>query len=279
MDVIGPIEPAALNGHRFILVAIDYITKWVEETSHKSITKKVVAGFVRSSVICRFGIPESIITDNGENLNSHLMNDICEQFKITHRNSTAYRPQMNGAVEAANKNIKRILRKMTDNYKGWHEQLPYALLGYRTMAKTSTGATPYLLVYGTEAVILPEVEIPSLRFIQEAELDNAEWVRARYVQLALIDEKRIVVVSHGQLYRQRMARAFNKRVRTRLFQIGQMVLKRIFPHQDEYKGKFAPNWQGPDVVRKVLSGGAIVLAEMDGPEWTKPINSDLIIRY
>ncbi|XP_059306413.1 uncharacterized protein LOC132057838 [Lycium ferocissimum] len=264
MDVIRPIEPAASNGHRFILVAIDNFTKWLKATSHKSVTKKVVAEFVRNHIICRFGIPESIIIDNGANLNSHLMKDIYEQFKITHRNSTAYRPQMNGAVEAAIKNIKRILRKMTDNHKGWHEQLPYALRGYRTTVRTSTGATPYLLVYGIEAVIPVEVEIPSLRIIQEVELDNVEWVRARHEQLALIDEKRMVAICHGQLYRQRIARAFNKRVRTRLFHIRQLVLKRIFPHQDEYKGKFAPTWQGPYVIRKVLSGRAVVLAEIDG---------------
>ncbi|XP_059315772.1 uncharacterized protein LOC132066483 [Lycium ferocissimum] len=186
---------------------------------------------------------------------------------------------MNGAVEAANKNIKRILRKMTDNHKGWHEHLPYALLGYRTMARTLVGATPYLLVCGTEAVIPAEVEISSLRIIQEAELDNAEWVQARYEQLALIDEKMMVDVCHGQLYWQRIERAFNKQVRTGLFQIGQLVLKWIFPHQDEYKGKFAPNWQGPYVVCKVLSGGAVVLAETDGQERPKTINSDAIKCY
>ncbi|XP_059301852.1 uncharacterized protein LOC132053766 [Lycium ferocissimum] len=186
---------------------------------------------------------------------------------------------MNGAVEATNKNIKRILRKLMDNYKGWHKQLPYALLGYHTTARTSTGETPYLLVYDTKVVIPAEVEIPSLRIIQEAELDNAEWVRARYEQLALIDEKRMVALCHGQLYRQKMVRAFNKRVRARLFQIGQLVPRRIFPHQDEYKGKFAPNWQGPYMVHKVLFGGAVVLAEMDGQEWPKPINSDATKRY
>ncbi|XP_070036215.1 uncharacterized protein [Nicotiana tomentosiformis] len=75
---------------------------------------------------------------------------------------------------------QEALRKMVDNYKQWHEKLPYALLGYRTMVRTSTRATPYLLVYGTEAVIPAEVEIPSLRIIQEAELSDAEWVQRRY---------------------------------------------------------------------------------------------------
>lgn len=165
IDVIGPVEPAASNGHRFILVAIDYFTKWVEASSYKSVTKKVVVDFVRNNIICRFGIPESIITDNRANLNSDLMHEICDKFKITHQNYTPYRPQMNGAVEAANKNIKKILRKMIDNYKHWNEKLPFALLGYRTTIRTSTGVMPYLLVYGTEAVLPAEVEIPSLRVI------------------------------------------------------------------------------------------------------------------
>ncbi|XP_019256406.1 PREDICTED: uncharacterized protein LOC109234808 [Nicotiana attenuata] len=148
MDVIGPIEPAARNGHQFILVAIDYFTKWVEFASYKAVTKKVVADFVRGRI-------------------------------IKHRNSTAYRPQMNGAVEAANKNIKKIVRKMVDNYKQRHEKLLFALLGYRTII----------------SVIPLEVEIPSLRIIQEAELSDTEWIRNLYEQLALIDGKRMNAVS------------------------------------------------------------------------------------
>nr|XP_004229138.1 uncharacterized protein LOC101263454 [Solanum lycopersicum] len=149
--------------------------------------------------------------------------------------------------------------------------LPYALLGYLTTVRTSTGATPYLLVYGTEAVIPAEVEIPSLRIIQEAELGNAEWVTKQIDQLTLIVEKRMVAICHGQLYRQRMTCAFHKRVRARFFEVGQLVLKHIFLHQDEYKGKFAPNWKGPYMVHKVLSGGALVLSKMDDSAWTKPI--------
>ena len=100
-----------------------------------------------------------------------------------------------------------------------------------------------------------------------------------YEQLTLIDEKIMSVVCHGQLYQQRMIRAFNKKVRVRTFEVGQLVLKRIFPHQEEYKGKFAPNWQGPYMVHKVLSRGALVLAEMDGRVWRKAINSDAVKRY
>ena len=112
---------------------------------------------------------------------------------------------MNGAVEAANKNIKTIIQKMSDNYKTWHEMLPLALMAYRTSIRTSTGATPYSLVYGMEVVILVEVEIPSLRILIESELEEAEWVLERHEQLCKIDEKRLTTSSHGQCYQKRKA--------------------------------------------------------------------------
>ncbi|XP_015078189.1 uncharacterized protein K02A2.6-like [Solanum pennellii] len=199
MDVIGPIEPKASNGHRFILVAIDYFTKWVQAVTFKSVTKKVVVDFIHFNIICRFGIPKVIITDNAANLNNHLMQEVCYQFKIEHRNSTPYRPKANGAVEAANKNIKE-LRKMVQCSRQWHEKLAFALLGYRTTVRTSVGATPYSLIYGTEAVIPAEIEIPSLRIVVEAEIDDDEWIKTRLEQLSLIDEKRLTSVCHGQLY-------------------------------------------------------------------------------
>ncbi|XP_075084954.1 uncharacterized protein LOC142168196 [Nicotiana tabacum] len=155
------IEPAASNGHRFILVAIDYLTKWVEASTYKVVTKHVVADFVWNNIVCRFGIPESIITNNAANLNSDLMREICEKFRIVHHNSIPYRPQMNGAVEAANKNIKRILRNIVDNHRQWLRKLPFAILGYQTIMRASIGATWYILVYGTESVIPAKVEIPS----------------------------------------------------------------------------------------------------------------------
>ncbi|KAK9017849.1 hypothetical protein V6N11_000850 [Hibiscus sabdariffa] len=213
MDVIGPIFPKASNGHRFIFVIIDYFTKWVEAASFASVTESVICRFIKKEIICRFGLPERIVSDNAKNLNSKMMERICEQFKIKHHRSVTYRPKMNGAVEAANKNIKRIVAKMTTTYRDWHEKLPFALLAYRTSVRTSTGATPYSLVYGTEAVLPIEVEIPSLRILLEVELDEAEWVQARYDQLNLIEEKRLKAICHAQMYQKRMIRAHDKKVR------------------------------------------------------------------
>ncbi|XP_049414739.1 uncharacterized protein LOC125877507 [Solanum stenotomum] len=190
------------------------------------------------------------------------MRETCERFKIAHRNPTVYRPQMNGEVDAANKNIDKILRKILDSHRQWHEKLQYALLGYHTTIRKSTGETPYMLVYGLEVG-----------------LDDAEWICSRHEQLMFINEKRMDVVFHGQLYQNRLIKAFNKKVKPRQFTPGQLVLKKIFPQQREAKGKFAPNWQGSYMVRRVLSGGALILEEMDDRVSTKLINSDAIKKY
>ena len=82
---------------------------------------------------------------------------------------------MNGAVEAANKNIKKILVKMIDTYKDWHEYLPFSLYAYRTSVRTSTSVTSYSLVYGIEVDLPIEVEIPSLRILSQKKLLEAKW--------------------------------------------------------------------------------------------------------
>ncbi|XP_016574181.1 uncharacterized protein K02A2.6-like [Capsicum annuum] len=138
MDVIEPTEPLVSNGYHFILVAINYFIKCVEASTHKAITMKMVEDFVRNNLVCGFGILESIIIDNGANLNNDLMREICERLKISYQNSTAYRPQMNGAVEAT-KNIKRILRMILDANREWHEKLPYALLGHHIQLELLLG--------------------------------------------------------------------------------------------------------------------------------------------
>ncbi|PKI63919.1 hypothetical protein CRG98_015700 [Punica granatum] len=147
---------------------------------------------------------------------------------------------MNGAVEAANKNIKKIIEKMTVNYKDRHEMLPFALLAYRTSIRSSTGATPYSLVYGMETVLLIEVEIPSMRI---------------------------------------MARAFNKKVRIREFSPGDLILWKVLHIALDSRGKFAYKYDGPFIVKEVFNGGAIILNDMDGNENALPVNADAFKKY
>ena len=176
IDIIGKIHPTTSNGHEFILVAIDYFTKWVKVALFKVLNSKKVAKFIQNNIICRYGVPHEI--------------------NIQHHKSLPYRPQTNGAIRATNKNIGRILKKSTENYKDWHLQLPYALWGYRTSIWSSTGATPYSLVYGMEAILPIEMGVRSLRTVLESEISEADWLQSRYDQLCMIDEKRLKTLYH-----------------------------------------------------------------------------------
>ncbi|XP_071939983.1 uncharacterized protein [Coffea arabica] len=115
-------------------------------------------------------------------------------------------------------------------------------MAYRTSIRTSTMPTPYNLMYGTKAVLLVEVEIPSLRILMETKLDEADWIKQHHEQLSLIDEKRLNAICHGQYYQKRMARPYNKKLKPQLFEEKDKVLKRILPVQEKPEGKFAPNW-------------------------------------
>uniref|UniRef100_A0A2N9ETJ5 Uncharacterized protein n=1 Tax=Fagus sylvatica TaxID=28930 RepID=A0A2N9ETJ5_FAGSY len=104
MDVIGAITPKASNGHEFILVAIDYFTKWVEACSFKNVTQVAVTRFVKNNIICRYGMPEMLITDNASNLNNRMMDPAMPAVQDPAPQLCSIPPKMNGAVEAANKN-------------------------------------------------------------------------------------------------------------------------------------------------------------------------------
>ena len=143
LDIIGKISPKASNGHEYILVAVDYFTKWVEAASYTTIAASQVIKFMKNNIICRYGIPNAIITDNGTPFVNKKMDDFLSKFKIQRHRSSPYRPQMNGGVEAVNKTIVRILEKMVVTYRDWSDMLPYALWAYRTSVRSATGVTPF----------------------------------------------------------------------------------------------------------------------------------------
>ncbi|RVW79267.1 Pol polyprotein [Vitis vinifera] len=113
IDIIGKISPKSSCEHEYILVAIDYFTKWVEAASYARLTADKVAKFIRSHIIFRYGVPHELISNRGVHFRGE-MDTLVQEYGIQHHRSSAYRSQTNGVVEAANKNIKRILRKMVE---------------------------------------------------------------------------------------------------------------------------------------------------------------------
>ena len=180
-------------------------------------------------------------------------------------------------MEVVNKNKKKILVKMTNTYKDRRKFLPFALCAYRNSVGTSTGATPYSLVYGMEAFLPADVEILSFRILSQTELSKAEWSCSRYEQLNMIDEKRMTTICHAQLYQHRIKWVLNKKVRPRVFKEGDLVLKKRNQAMPDHRGKFTPTYEGPYVVKKAFSKEALILADMDGNDFNMPTNSDAVV--
>ncbi|XP_074304145.1 uncharacterized protein LOC141638833 [Silene latifolia] len=234
---------------------------------------------VYSNDIIRCGVPHEFINDHGTHFQAETA-VILEKYRIKHHKSSPYRPQTNGAVEAANKTVATVLRKMSDNYKEWPEKIPFALWGYRTSIRTATWATPNYLVYGMEAVQPVELEVPSLRILLESQVPEADWVQARYDSLVLLDECRLNALYHVQLYQKRIERAFNKKVKSRGINEGDLVLKSVRALLPvDPRGKFKPNWAGPYLVKKILTGGTARLTDLDGNDFSNPTNLDQLKKY
>ncbi|XP_074318672.1 uncharacterized protein LOC141655494 [Silene latifolia] len=169
---------------------------------------------------------------------------------------------------------------MPDNYKEWPEKIPFTLWGYRTSIRTATDTTPYYLVYGIEAVHPVELEIPSLRILLESQVLEANWIQVRYDSLVMLDERRLNALYHVQLYQKRIESAFNKKLKPRGISEGDLVLKSVKALLPiDPRGKLKPNWAGPYLVKKILSGGTVHLTDLDENDFTNPTNLDQLKKY
>ncbi|KAG9442619.1 hypothetical protein H6P81_018473 [Aristolochia fimbriata] len=148
MDIIGPISPKSDSDRQYILAATDYFSKWAEAAAYQEVKAVTVVDFIRTQIIYRYGV----------------MDRFCKKFCIQQRTSTAYNSAANGLAEAFNKTLCKILKKTIGaNKRSWNKKLGEALWAYRTSFRTPTQLTPFSLVYGTEAVLPLEVQLPSLR--------------------------------------------------------------------------------------------------------------------
>ena len=160
---------------KFLLVVIDYFTKWVKAKALATITEAKVQIFVWNNIVCKFRIPRTIISDNGRQFDSHGFRSFCSSLGIKNIYSSPGHPQANGQTEVTNRTLLKIIKSQLMGAKGaWPEELPSVLWAYRTTARTPTGETPFNLTYGTEAVIPVEVGLTSLRreFFDEQRNDD-----------------------------------------------------------------------------------------------------------
>ncbi|XP_071926069.1 uncharacterized protein [Coffea arabica] len=213
--------------------------------------------------------------------NTLLMDKLCEKFNFKQRKSSMYNAPANGLAEAFNKTLCNLLKKVVArSKKDWHERIGETLWTYHTTYRIPTQATPYALVYGVEAVLPFEQQIPSLRIAIQEGLTEEENVRLRLEELEVLDEKRLEAQQNLECYQARLSRTFNKKVRRRSFQVGDMILavrnSIVMTHRT--KDNFVSKWDGPYVVREIYTNGAYKLVDKDGVK-VGPINEKFMKLY
>ncbi|XP_052735490.1 uncharacterized protein LOC108328707 [Vigna angularis] len=261
LDIVGPLPPAKAQ-NKFLLVAVDYFTKWIEAEPLSVISAQRVQKFIWH-LVCRFGLPQKIITDNGRQFIERKLEEFLNSLGIKHITSSVEHPQTNGQAEAANKAILTELKKRLGEAKSlWVEELPEVLWAYRCTPHGSTGDTPFNLTYGTDAMLPVEVGEPSLRRnITDMSL-NEEQLR---MNLDVLPERREIATIRAEAQKRMLSRRYNSKVKPRSFKSGDLVWrKRGEARKDRTHGKLAANWEGPFRVAEEMSNGAYRLQLLDG---------------
>ena len=187
-------------------------------------------------------------------------------------------PQTNGLVEAANAKILSAMKKKLECARGnWVDYLPDILWGIRTDKHSGTGETPFNLVYGTEAVIPAEMEVNTLRTESYDPDTNPEELRSN---LDFLEERRLQAKLRQVNRSSAVTRYFNKQVKHRQFQVGDLVLRNCEASKQasEHK-KLSPSWEGPYQVKQVLGKGAYKLQDLGGRDLPRTWNAVHLKKY
>jgi len=243
------------------LVAIDYFTKWIEAEPLALITAQQVQKFVWKNIVCRFGIPSIVITDNGRQFIDKGLAEFYKGLQIQHITSSVEHQQTNGQVEATNKVILRELKKRLGDAKGrWADELLEVLWAYRCTPQLTTQETPYCLAYGVYAMIPVEIGEPSLRHrLFDARLNEESMLTS----LDLVQELRDQVRIREEASKLRAQRRYNTKVKPRSFHQRDLVW-RMASAARKHEGKFSPNWEGPFRISEAMGNGAYRLEHLSG---------------
>lgn len=215
IDLVGPL-PKCAGQKQFLIVAIDYYTKWPEAKPLARIREAEVVQFFMENIVFRFGVPRVIVTDNGSQFTGKDFEEALSQLKITHIKSSVAYPQANGQVEITNKAILQgIKKRLLDAPSNWVDELPNVLWGYRTTPRTTTGETPFRLAYGTEAVLPLEISMGSLRIENFNRQESEDGLR---LNIDLVEELRDAAQLRVAQYQQKVAQYYNSKLKPRHFQ-------------------------------------------------------------
>ncbi|VFQ82595.1 unnamed protein product [Cuscuta campestris] len=276
IDLVGAL-PKGVGQARWIVVAIDYFTKWVEAEPLAGITGRQMIDFVGTNILCRFGVPKQIISDNGTQFEEAEFQDFLKTWGIQHTKVSVAYPQANGQQENVNRTIiDGIKKKLLSEGSKWVDELPRILWTYKTTLRRATGDTPFGLAYGFEARAPAEVVIPTMR---EMEFDPEENEQNQVVELNFVEERRDEARIRAENYRRQVKSYFDSKVKPRAFQVGDYVMRKREKSQPTKGGKLAKKYEGPYIIKAVVRPGTYKLVTPKGKEIDRTWNVEHLVKF
>jgi len=275
IDLIGQIYPPSSKGHKFILVATDYFTKWVKAIPLKKVSLANMIDFVKEHIVYRFGIPQTITMDLGTIFTPGEFDEFAIGMGIKVLNSSPYYAQANGQAEASNKGIIKLIKwKIEENPKRWHTLLNEALWSYRMACHGATKMSPYQLVYGHDVVLPYEIKIGSRQILPQDQLTADDYATLMKDELDDLAGHRLRALISIEENKKRVTKWYDKKVKAKEFADGDLVWKLILPigTKSSKFGKWSPNWEGPYRISQFAPSNAYTLETLEGVEFSRALN-------
>jgi ribonuclease HI len=258
LDLLGPLPPAQGN-LKYVVVAVEYFSKWIEAKPLATITSVTVQKFFWQNIVCRFGVPKAITMDNGTQFDAEAFKEFCEQIGTKIHFASVRHPESNGLVERANGIIMTGIMKLIFNQpRGkWPDKLIKVVWSHNTTISRSTGFTPFKILFGDEAITPEEAKAGSIRTMASAE-DEADCSVAKDA----IEGIRLQAVENINKYQAETIKWRDTKVRLKNIKPGHLVLRRVA--NPETVGKLHLEWEGHFLVVSSSRPGSYRLKDMDG---------------
>ncbi|GJU76194.1 reverse transcriptase domain-containing protein [Tanacetum coccineum] len=222
IDFMGPFSSSREN--KYILVVVNYLSKWVEAKALPTNDARVVVKFLKS-LFSRFDTPRSIISDRRTHFCNDKFDNVMSKYGVTYRLSIAYHPQTSGQVEVTNRGLKRILKgTVGEKRASWSDKLDDALWAFRTAYKTSIGCTPYKLFYGKACHLPVDLEHKAYWALKHANFDLKTAGDHQKLKLNELNELRDQAYKNSLIYKEKKKKLHDSKIKNRIFNVGDQVL-------------------------------------------------------
>lgn len=274
LDLMDLPSKETFRKNKYIVLAIDTATRYVETKALTANTSEKVAEFIFNDIVCRHGAPKVLVTDNGTNLTSDFINKVCENLQINHKLCTTYHPQANGLAEKANGTIKMMLSSLiSDSQRDWDVWLPSVTFAYNSTPHSITGFSPFFLLHGDEPTLPVDTKINRKEYFEKDQLmEKPTEMSERLHHYRQLAQRRLKIAG------EKMENITSSRY-IQVYKPGDRVWVMNAPRPASIVKGFWKAWKGPYTVIENYDDVSYKVCKTDEPNIILKVHAEKLKRY